>query len=76
MFLVEDNKRPSYAVAIPAEVEDCFNLVEYLAYDNMMYIINKLGYNIISNPHVNMSDLKKTIKESYRIPKSKSTVDI
>jgi hypothetical protein len=52
MFLVEDNKRPSYAVAIPAKAEDCFNLVEYLAYDNMMNIINKLGYNIISNPHV------------------------
>jgi hypothetical protein len=31
MFLVEDNKRASYVVAIPAKPEDCFNLIEYLA---------------------------------------------
>jgi hypothetical protein len=52
MFLVEDNKRPSYLVAIPANQGD-------LAYDNMMDIINKFGYNIIPNPHVNTSELNK-----------------
>jgi hypothetical protein len=59
MFLVEDDKRPSYLVAIPAFAGDCFNLLEYLAYDNMMDIINKFSYNIIPNLHVNMFDLKK-----------------
>jgi hypothetical protein len=40
MFLVEDDRRPSHTVAIPAKAEDCFILVEYQSYDNMMYIIN------------------------------------
>jgi hypothetical protein len=70
MFLVEDDKRLSYLVAIPAFAGDCFNLLEYLAHDNMMDIINKFGYNIIPNPHVNMFDLKKIKSESYQIPKS------
>jgi hypothetical protein len=47
MFLVEDNKSTSNAVAIPSEAEDCYNLLEYLASDNIMDIIIKLGYNII-----------------------------
>jgi hypothetical protein len=71
MFLIEDDRRPLYVVAIPAKPEDCFNLVEYLAYDNMMGIINKLGYNIIPNLRVNISNLSKIIPESYGIPKSK-----
>jgi hypothetical protein len=70
MFLVEDDKRPSYLVAIPAFAGDCFNLLEYLAYDNMMDIINKFGYNIIPNPHVNTFNLTKIKSESYKIPKS------
>jgi hypothetical protein len=71
MFLVEYYRRPSYAVAIPAKLEDCFNLIEYQVYDNMMDVINQLGYNIIPNPHVNMSNLGKIISEAYRIPKPK-----
>jgi hypothetical protein len=71
MFLVEDDKKPSYVVAIPAKAEDCFNLIEYLAYYNMMDVINKLGYNIIPNLHVNLFDLGKIKTASYRIPKSK-----
>jgi hypothetical protein len=71
MFLVEDSKRPSYVVAIPAKPEDCFNPIEYLAYYNMMDVINKLGYNIIPNSHDNMSNLRKIISDSYRILKSK-----
>jgi hypothetical protein len=71
MFLVEDDRKQSYSIAIPAEAEDCFNLLEYLPYDNMMDIINKLGYNIIPNLHVNTSELKKNKSESYYIPKSK-----
>jgi hypothetical protein len=37
----------------------------------MMDIINKLGYDIIPNPHVNLSELGKINTESYRIPKSR-----
>jgi hypothetical protein len=70
MFLVEDDKRPSYLVAIPAFAGVCFNIFEYLAYDNIMDIINKFGYNIIQNPHVNIFDFKKIKSESYHIPKS------
>jgi hypothetical protein len=54
MFLVEDDKRPSYVVTIPAKAEDCYNLLEYQGYDNMMDIINNFGYTIIPNPHVNV----------------------
>jgi hypothetical protein len=71
MFLVEDDRRPSLTVTIPAKAEYCYNLLEYQAYDNMMDVINKLGYNIIPNPHVNLFDLGKIKYESYRITKSK-----
>jgi hypothetical protein len=57
-------------VEIPAKAEDSYNLIEYLTYDNMMDIINKFGYTIIPNPHVNIFNLGKIIPESYRISKS------
>jgi hypothetical protein len=71
VFLIEDDKRPSYAVAIPAKAEDCYNFFEYQGYDSMTDIINKSGYIIIPNRHVNTYNLRKIIPESYRIPKSK-----
>jgi hypothetical protein len=37
----------------------------------MMDIINKYGYNIIPNPHVNIFNLRKIIPDSYGIPNSK-----
>jgi hypothetical protein len=71
VFSVEDGRRLLYAVAIPAKAEDCYDLIEYLGYDSMIEIINKFGYDIIQNPHVNRFNLGKIIPESYRIPKSK-----
>jgi hypothetical protein len=71
MFLIEDNRRPSFAVAIPAKAKDCFNLVEYQTYNNMMDVINKLSYNIIPNPHVNISNSGKINFEYYCISNSK-----
>jgi hypothetical protein len=59
ILLIKDKRKPSYAVEIPVKAQDCYNLFEYLAYDNMMDIINKFGYNIIPNPHVKKFNLVK-----------------
>jgi hypothetical protein len=68
VFLIENYRRPSYAIAIPAKAEDCYNLIEYQVYYSMKNIINKFGYGIVPNSHVHNFNSLKIVSESYRVP--------
>jgi hypothetical protein len=52
MFNVGDDKRPTYTVAIPWYVEDCYDFIEYTAYYQMLYYSLTYSYDMIPNPHL------------------------
>jgi hypothetical protein len=52
MFKVDEDKRLDYMVVILWFVVDCFDFVEYAAFDQMLYYAEKYSYDIILNPHV------------------------
>jgi hypothetical protein len=60
MFKVDEDKRPDYSVAIPWYVVDCFDFVEYVAFDQMLYYVDRYNYDIIQNPHVKVDGNKTT----------------
>jgi hypothetical protein len=70
VFLIKDDRRLLYAVAIPAKAENSYNLIKYQAYDSIIDIIYKHGFDITANPHVDRFHSSKIYSESYRVPKS------
>jgi hypothetical protein len=61
MSKVDDNKTPDYIVAIPWFQEDCFDFVEYAAFDEMVYYTLIYSYNTIPNPCVKVDGNKISI---------------
>jgi hemerythrin-like domain-containing protein len=51
MYLVEDHLRPSKVIAILSKAQNCYNEMEYQAFDNIMDIILRFCYDTIGNPH-------------------------
>jgi hypothetical protein len=60
MFKVDDDSRPDYTVATPWFAMDCYDFVEYAAYDQMLYYADTYSYDIIPNPHVKVVGNKTT----------------
>jgi hypothetical protein len=52
MFNVDDDKRPTYTVAVPWYAEDCYDFIEYSAFDQMVYYSLTCSYDMIPNPHL------------------------
>jgi hypothetical protein len=52
MFKVDEDNRPDYTVAIPWYTVDCFDFVEYAAFDQMLYYADTYSYYIIPNLYV------------------------
>jgi hypothetical protein len=71
MFKVDD-KRPDYTVAIPWYVENCFDFVEYSAYDQMLYYTLTYSYDIIWNQYVKVDGNKTSIVEHSLVRHSSS----
>jgi hypothetical protein len=61
MFNVDDDKRPTYTVAVPWNVEDCYDFIEYSAYDQMLYYLLTYSYDMIPNPHLQVEGNKISI---------------
>jgi hypothetical protein len=72
MFKVDDDSRPDYAVAIPWLAVDCYDFVEYAAFDQMLYYADTYSYDIIPNPHVKV-DGNKTIIVAHPLVRHSST---
>jgi hypothetical protein len=60
IFKVNEDKIPDYTVAIPWYPVDCFDFVEYVAFDQMLYYADTYSYDIIPNPHVKVDGNKTT----------------
>jgi hypothetical protein len=52
MFNVDIENRPTYTVAVPSNVQDCYDFIEYATFDQMLYYSLKYSYDMISNPHL------------------------
>jgi hypothetical protein len=52
MFKVDEDSRPHYTVAISLFPMDCYDFVEYTAYDQMLYYADIYYYDLIPNTHV------------------------
>jgi hypothetical protein len=50
MLKADKDKRPDYVVVIPWFAVDCFDFVEYAAFNQMLYYADTCSYNIIPNP--------------------------
>jgi hypothetical protein len=61
IFKVDDDSRPDYAVAAPWFAMDCYDFVEYAAYDQMLYYVDTYSYDIIPNSKVKFDGYKTTI---------------
>jgi hypothetical protein len=61
MFKVDEDSRPDYTVAIQWYTVDCFDFVEYAAFDQMLYYANIYSYDIIPNTHFKVVGNKTTI---------------
>jgi hypothetical protein len=73
VYLVEDHLRPSKIIAIPAKAEDCYNEMEYQAFDNMMDICLRFGYDTIRNPHHHPNNKSYLSSKSYFVPSENIT---
>jgi hypothetical protein len=60
IFKVDDDSRPDYTVATPWYAMDCYDFVEYVAYDQMLYFVDRYYYDVIPNPHVKVDGNKTT----------------
>jgi hypothetical protein len=60
-FKVDDDSRPDYIVAIPWYAMNCFDFVEYAAFDQMLYYADTYSYDTIPNPHVKVDGNKTTL---------------
>jgi hypothetical protein len=65
VYIVEDHLRPSKVIAIPAKAVDCYNEMEYQAFDNMMDICLRFGYDTIRNPHHDPINKNYLFSKSY-----------
>jgi hypothetical protein len=52
IFKVDEDNRLHYTVAIPWYAVDCFDFVEYAAFDQILYYTDRYSYDIIPNTHV------------------------
>jgi hypothetical protein len=52
IFKVDEHNKPDYTVAIPWYAVNCFDFVEYAAFDQMLYYADTYSYDIIPNSHV------------------------
>jgi hypothetical protein len=72
MFKVDDDSRADYTVAIPWYPVDCYDFVEYAAFDQMLYYAYTCSYDLIPNPHVKV-DGNKTIIVDHPLIKRSNT---
>jgi hypothetical protein len=72
MFKVDDDSRPDYTIATPWFAIDCYDFVEYAAYDQMLYYADTYSYDLIPNPHVKV-DGNKTIIVDHTLIKRSNT---
>jgi hypothetical protein len=52
MFNVDIDNRPTYTVAVPWNVKNCYDFIEYAAYDQILYYSLTYSYDLIPNPHI------------------------
>jgi hypothetical protein len=69
MFNVYDDNKLTYTVAVPWYVEDCYDFIEYAAYDQILYCSLTYSYDVISNPHLIVEGNKISI-DSQSLVKS------
>jgi hypothetical protein len=65
MCLVENHLRKSNVIALPSKAENCYNEMEYQAFDNMMDIILRFGYDSIRNLLHDPSNKNYLFSKSY-----------
>jgi hypothetical protein len=72
MFNVDVDNRPTYTVAVKWYVEDCYDFIEYTAFDQMLYYSLTYSYDMIPNPHLREEGNKISIDPHTSVKYSSS----